>query len=419
MARGFLAAVQRDLRAAARSHQRAQRAAVRDHNAAVRRADQARRAEERAHAQFLRSSEAERKRLEKEEREAHIESREAEAEERNTELLEIYDEIDSLLAATLEVDDYVDLGKLRAIAEHPPFERPDLEAPIPIPEPMPDPPQPTLSLPRPLGAFGRLFGKRRHAAAIVKANEDHERAVSKWQAEIESLKVRRHEASEDHARAESQRVATLKSERARYDKECATREADVAERNATLDQLIANLGYGAADAIQEYVSIVLSNSVYPDHFPVTHEFDFEPTSAEMRLRVLVPGPETIPKIKAYKYTKAADEITTTPLAEKVCRDRYAGAVHQVALRSIHEVFESDRRGIIKTISLEVGTEAVDPATGRQGYMPFVVAAAERESFLKFDLSAVIPARTLERLGAAVSKNPYGFVSVERSGVRRS
>ena len=164
---------------------------------------------------------------------------------------------------------------------------------------------------------------------------------------------------------------------------------------------------------------MLSNSVYPDHFPVAHEFEFDPSSAELRLRVLVPEPGSIPEIKAYKYTKATDEITSTGLSQKLCRERYAGAIHQVALRSFHEVFESDRRGIIKTIALEVGTDTVDPATGLQAYVPFVIAAAEREAFSAFDLSAVVPALTLGRLGAAVSKNPYGLVPAERSGVRRA
>jgi restriction system protein len=83
------------------------------------------------------------------------------------------------------------------------------------------------------------------------------------------------------------------------------------------------------------------------------------------------------------------------------------------------VFESDRRGLIKTISLEIGTSAVDPATGQRTYIPFVIVAAERESYLAFDLSAVVPALTLGRLGAALSKNPFGLVAAERSGVRRS
>jgi restriction system protein len=107
------------------------------------------------------------------------------------------------------------------------------------------------------------------------------------------------------------------------------------------------------------------------------------------------------------------------MSDKECRERYASAVHQVALRSFHEVFEADRRGLIRTISLEVGTSAVDPATGVRGYIPFVVAAADRESFMAFDLSAVVPALTLERLGGVVSKNPYALASAERAGIRRA
>ena len=180
-----------------------------------------------------------------------------------------------------------------------------------------------------------------------------------------------------------------------------------------------NLGYGTADAVQEYLRIVLSNSVYPSHFPVKHEFQFDPATAELQLQVLVPAPDTLPDIKAYRYIKSSDEITGTSLSQKARRDRYTGAVHVVALRSMHEVFEADRRGLVKTISLEVGTETIDPATGREAYIPFVATCAERDSFLEFDLSSVVPAATLAHLGAAISKNPFGLVPADATGIRRS
>jgi restriction system protein len=399
--RGFLAELQHQARVAARELERAERAAIRERNAAVRRGEQAR------------------KGLEKEAREAHIAGMEADVEERNLDLAEIYDEIDSLLTATLDVDDYVDLDTLRTVAQHPPFDRSDLETPIPPPDPIPDPPEPTFTAPNPPKGLGGLFGKKKHAEAVAEAEAAHAQAVTVWRAGLDQLPGRRRAAADAHARTEAERVAALDAERARYAEECAAREAEAAERNNLIDELIANLGYGTVEAVQEYVSIVLSNSVYPEHFPVTHDFTFDPSTAELRLRVLVPGPDKVPEIKAYKYTKAIDEVTTTSLSQKACKDRYAGAVHQVALRSMHEVFEADRRGLIKTISLEVGAETIDPATGREAYVPFVAASAERESFLEFDLSAVVPASTLGRLGAAVSKSPYGLVAANTSGVRRS
>ena len=89
---------------------------------------------------------------------------------------------------------------------------------------------------------------------------------------------------------------------------------------------------------------------------MTHEFEFDPSTAELRLRVSVPPPSEVPTVKGYKYKKSADEITSTSLSQKECRERYASAVHQVALRSFHEVFESDRRGLIKNDLVGSGDE---------------------------------------------------------------
>lgn len=417
--RGFFAEMQHQSRVADRERERAEREVVRRHNAAIRQAEQAKKESERAKTQLAKAAVSERKRLEKEAREAHVAAMEAGVIERNGKLERIYEEIDSLLASTLGLDDYVDLSSLRVEVTHPPFDRPDLEVPLSQPSRMLLPNEPVLVLPHPPSGLAGFFGKKKYAETAENAQRVHERDLVEWRAACRDVLARNQKAEEVHARDEAKRLDALRSERERYAKECAVRESEVADRNSKLDELITNLGYGTADAIQEYVSIVLSNSVYPDHFQVAHEFEFDSSTAELRLRVLVPDPGDISVIKSYKYTKATDEITSTPLSQKECRDRYAGATHQIALRSFHEVFECDRRGLIKTISLEVGATGIDPATGNRTYVPFVIAAAERESFLVFQLSAVVPALTLGRLGAVVSKNPYSLIAAEGSGVRRS
>ncbi|HSH60828.1 MAG TPA: hypothetical protein VK988_14565 [Acidimicrobiales bacterium] len=298
---------------AARDRERAQRAAVREHEAAIRRAEQARRAAERAQAQYGRATEAERKRLDKEVRNAHVAAMEAEVEGSNLALAEAHSEIDSLLEATLGVDDYVDLETLRTPAQHPPFDRSALEIPIPAPPALPDPPEPVFQAPPPPSGLSGLFGKKKHAEAVAAAEVDHQRAVEQWRAEVEAAAGRRAATAEQHAQKEADRLAALQAEVVRYQAECAAREHEAAERSKALDQLIANLGYGTVEAVQEYVSIVLSNSVYPEHFPVAHEFIFDPGTAELQLRVLIPGPEAVPDVKAYKYTKASDSITSVSL----------------------------------------------------------------------------------------------------------
>ena len=427
MARGgFLAALQRASRAAARDRERAQREAYRRHAASKRAAEQARRkaeqaerAAERDAAQRSRARAARLKQAEKDAREAHLAAREAEVEERSNALAQVYDEIDSLLACTFAIDDYVELDALRSTASHPPFDRSDLEVPIPPARAFVEPPRPTLKLPLPPSGLMKFFGKKRHERAVQDATAAHANTTAAWESACKLGKIQQREAVAAHGQAESRRSSELAAERARYAKECEAREQETAEQNRQLDELIANLGYGVPEAIQEYVSIVLANSCYPDHFKVTHEFSFDAATAELRLRVTIPPPGEVPAIKGYKYVKASDEVVEVPLSQKEARERYASAVHQVALRTFHEVFESDRRGLISTISLETGTETVDPATGRRGFIPLVIAAAERERFLQIDLSGVVPASTLAHLGAAVSKNPYGLVGVEKAGARRA
>lgn len=182
--RGFFAEMQHQMKVAALEQERRAREAERARNAAYRNEEQARRAEERANAQYARASAADQKRLAKEAREAHIAAMEAEVERRNFDLTQRYGEIDSLLSATLDVDDYVDLGTLRTVAEHPPFDRTDLETPVPWPGPIPDPPEPTFTPPVPPQGLKGLFGGKSHEKAVAEAAAAHEVAVAQWKSAV-------------------------------------------------------------------------------------------------------------------------------------------------------------------------------------------------------------------------------------------
>ncbi len=416
--RGFFAELQRQSRIAEKERERREREAARERAAQLRQRERNMKEAERAKVQQAKAGAARQKQMEKDARDAYIAAKEAEVEDRNLQLVDIYTDIDTLLKSTLSRDDYVDLNTLRVEVRHPAFGRKDLEKPIPAPSPILDPIKPLLVLPESPRGLAKLF-KGRHAKAVAEAERAHEQAVANWLSDCKRNELTRQEKKEEHLRMEQKRVEQLAVYRSRYDEECRAREEEAEAHNRSVDELITNLGYGTADAVQEYVSIVLSNSVYPDHFAVTHEFKFDPETAELDLRVEIPEPDQLVAVKAYKYVKASDEIVATPLSQKDCRERYASAVHQIALRSFHEVFEADRRGLIRTVSLEVGSTALDPGTGNRGYIPFVIAAAERDAFLEFDLSAVVPEKTLARLGAEVSKNPYSLAPAERAGVRRA
>ncbi len=392
----------------------------REEAAAQRKAEQAVRAEQRARAQAERARAAEQRHTDQEAKRLHIESMEAEVSARNAALAATYGEIDSILAHTLEVDDYVDLETLRRVAEHPPFEPGQLATPNSRPDPIKPPLRPKFVAPtgKPK-KFSLVPGaKKRYAALLAQAQADHDEAVRAWESEVASVPTRQEEKDRAYEAAENLRVQQLEAAKANHDTECEQREAEVAEANRALDELITNLAYGVEDAVQEYVSIVLGNSVYRDSFPVAHEFAFDSTQGELTLKATVPAPSSMPSIRQYKYIKARDEITETALSQKEQRERYANAVAQVAVRTLHEIFEADRTGRIQTISLTVATQTIDPGTGHMTDIPFVAVASDRATFESLELTNVVPAATLAHLKAAVSKNPFALVAIDLSkGVR--
>ena len=346
------------------------------------------------------------------------EARLAEVDEMNTALAETADDLESLLAATLTVDDHVDLDELRVTASHPPFPRSDLEVALPPVEPESAPPEPVFKEPKAPTGIGGILGKRRHAAAVAQAREAFEARHEKWKVKAVAVPALQLQQIEQREALEQQRLRDLQAARDSYQRECEGRETEASQTNESLNALIAGLEARDHSAIQEYVGIVLSSSVYPEVLSIQHDYEFDPDTRELELTVLIRPPHGLPAAKVYRYVKTSDEITATGLPKKDLKARYVSVVHQVALRTLHEVFEADRTAQIQTISLKVATDSKDPATGLQTRIVFVGVAAERDSFMAFDLHNVVPSATLEHLGAATSKNPYELVGIDKApGVR--
>lgn len=417
--RGFFAELQYQNQLAEKRRAQAERAAAREYASRLRESEQAQRRAERAAVQAQRVSVAEQKAAEKEAKRLHLEARAAEVEALNAQLGETAAELDSVLSATLDVDDHVDLDSLRVVVEHPPFDGGELETPTPEPAPVTATPEPVFVEPEAPKGFGSIFGgKKKHAETVAAARAAFDVEHERWAEEAAAVPARQLAQMQEHEAAERRRLEHLDAARMEYARGCVTREAEAAKTNDRLEALKAGVAAGQPDAIQEYVGIVLGNSVYPDVLDLQREYEFDPVTRELTLTVLIAPPDRLPQEKAYRYVKASADVVTTPLSKKDVKDRYANIVHQVAVRSLHEIFEADRTGWIRTITLEVGTETSNPATGLNERIVFVGVAAEREAFSAFDLKNVVPLATLQHLGAAISNNPLELAGIGKApGVR--
>lgn len=410
--RGFFAELQYQQQLAERQRLQAARAEERARAAADREAERTRKAAERAAAAAQRASAAEQKAAEKEAKRLHLEARQAEVEVRNARLAALNEELGSILSATLDVDDFVDLEELRTTPELPPFDRTDLERPTPEVDLIAAPPEPTFEEPAAPSGLGAVFGgKKKHAAAVAEARAVFEAEHARWEREVAAVPEKQLRQQQEWDAKEQRRLELLAEAQADHQQRCDAVLAAAAEDNARLDALIAGVAIGEPNAVQEYVGIVLGNSVYVEVLNVEHDFEFDPVTRELALTVLIAPPDALPEDKAYRYVKSSDEVVATPLSKKDLKTRYASVVHQVAVRSLHEVFEADRAGVVRTIALEVATETFDPATGLERRISFVRVGVDRQTFASFRLDNVMPLATLEHLGAAISKNPYELVAL--------
>jgi len=403
--RGFFAEMQYQNQQAAKRQAAAHQRAMREQNAAQRRAQKAANDAERTRLQYQRATVAEQKAAEKEALRLHVEDLTAQAAELTALLQSESDQIDGILDAALSSEAFIDLEALRSKVEHPPFNPQGLDHPTPQPMMAVAPPEPQFVEPPAPKGLGGVFGKKHHAEEVAMARAAFDAAHTAWQQEVAKVPGLQLAQMQEYQRLESEREEKLAANRAVYDAECAERQRAVDEAN---DEA----------AVNEYVAMVLGHSVYPDHFPVIHEFEFSPELKEVSLTVSLPGPSTLSGIKEYKYNKAKDEIVASNLTAKQVKDRYANAVYSVALRTLHEIFKTDRYGHIQTIALTVDTEDIDPATGVTKRVPLVAVASSRESFSEIELANVVPLATLQHLKAQVSKNPAGLVAIDESrGVR--
>ena len=325
---GFLAELERQAKRSAQQQRVAQRASAVAHAKAEAAAEKARLRAQRQAAQAVahaeRAAAAEAKAAEREAKRLHVEAREAEVLALNAELADRFEQVDGILAATLDVDDYVDLETLRQVAVHPPFNPGEWATPFPAPAPIPAPLEPQwVPPPEPTGIGSAFGGKKRYAEQLAQAQAAFTTAHQAWWHETSLLPGREQAQQAEYHRAEANRVAGLKQLRDTYDAECWQREQAAQETNVVLDSLINNLAYNVEDAVQEYVAIVLANSVYPDCFPAEHEFAYDSTTRELTLDVSIPPPNAVPSTATYKYVKARDEIAATPAtqAEMKRRDR--------------------------------------------------------------------------------------------------
>jgi restriction system protein len=230
-------------------------------------------------------------------------------------------------------------------------------------------------------------------------------AKKKQQEQQAEMTFRFNAAMADYQQREQDRLSKLATYRAQIDQWNANAAKKAQLQNDEIEAFRLEFESGDPDAIVSYFDLVLSRSSYPEGFPTNHRIAFVPESKQLVVECELPGVNAIPDVKAHRYVKTKDEVTSTPRAVAQIRSLYSSAISQITIRKLHELFEADLHGFIETIVLNGYVDTVDPRTGQQAKPMLVTIRTTRAIFEGIDLRRVDPIACLQHLGASVSKSP--------------
>lgn len=360
-----------------------QREAEREQERRARAAARSRREAERADAARMRSTVQDQKLRDR----LYAEDQTREAAEDTAQVDRQVEVLQSVLAATLRIDDHLDLEAMKEPPLYPVFD------PLTVGAPPSPPNEGDFAVEGP-SALGRVFAASKHAARAQQRQVEYQEAVDDYRV-----------ASEWHAR---------RIEEARHRHEAAiARQAKEHGRHAeAVSALQRGLAARQSEAVVRYLDLVLEAAEYPDGFPHSWRLAYTAASGHLAIEYELPGVQLVPLDKAYKYVKSSDANTPTarPLAQ--VRTIYTEVLRQTALRVVHEVIEADRGGAVRTVVLNGYVSGTNPATGREVRPCLVAFATSRERFLNIDLARVDTVACLAHLEARVSKDPSKLQAVE-------
>ena len=334
------------------------------------------------------------------------------ASERTIEARENLAKLEQTLKHTLSIDDVIDWEHLKDTR---PFPEPRPNKPKALKKPSEptypkQPLQGELRFKANIGFLDRLISSRRQAKED-RASALYKKAYDEWLSERSRLKDQHREALEKHAkRVEKQRNNSEKMIAA-WEKRRDVFLEKQREANAAIDRQRERYEAREPEAIEEYCDLVLSRSTYPDWMPQEFELGYVVESSTLLVAYSLPPVDAIPRLREVVYIQSRDEFNEKELSDAQVRKLYDSLVYQIALRTVHELFESDQVGSIDSVVFNGYVTSVDRRTGLTSTACIVSLQTIREEFLNINLAQVDPKACFKALKGVGSSKLHSLTPI--------
>ena len=323
-----------------------------------------------------------------------------------------FDGLAGLLKATMTVDDRIDWESLKDHALFP-EERPrqDVESSPPAaPQRQREPQRSDSKYAPQLGLLDKLMPSRkqqRMAEATALFNAEHAAWTEEVRRQDQGFSVARESHERQIAAIKARHATALKDWELRRDEylsqQAVGHEAVEKKKRAYLDK--------TPEAIVDYCELVLSASRYPDYFPQEFDLDYEPSAETLIVDYQLPAPEALPTLKAVRYVPARDAMEETHITAAQRLKLYDDVLYQVALRTLHELFEADVAGGLAAVVFNGIVTAIDRTTGKQVTSCVLSVRAGKPEFMNINLANVDPKACFKALKGVGSAKLSGLSPV--------
>lgn len=292
-----------------------------------------------------------------------------EAKEQTKKAQIVLDSMQKLLRDTLTVDDTVNWSTLKNTTSFPKPEPKKPNLAIISPEPKPE------DFQKPISIFSIVFGQKEKV--LERQHQEFRSALEQW----EKDKKKTISANKRTEKLFKEKLAKWQSEKEAFEN---TQQV----LNDKVDALRKRYLSSDEEAVVEYCEIVLTNSKYPDEFPSDFEIEYSAPSGMLVVDFALPDIEALPKMASVRYIASRDTFEEKYLSEAKLKAMYNSVCYQIAIRTLHELFEADSVSALEAVTFNGYVTRTNPATGHLETNCILSVQANKTEFSGINLESV-------------------------------
>src|SRR5690606_4713040 len=120
-----------------------------------------------------------------------------------------------------------------------------------------------------------------------------------------------------------------------------------------------------AGAITDYCDMVLERSHYPDYFPQSYDLEYSEAVRTLVVDYQLPARGSLSTLKEVRYVASRDALEEKHMTEAQLNKLYDSVMYQIALRTVHELYESDLANVLDSVVFNGYVTDINPATGNE------------------------------------------------------